>query len=547
MAICFAGCGGEDDMESKLCMNCFAGYRPEEGTICPVCGWDNGRSQVRDGLPFHTVIASRYVIGRVKSVNGEGVTYAALDSATKKVVEVREFFPMSIASRSADGLTVTAASGSEAVFEEYLDDFIQLSKGVSRLRELTVVNTVLDIFEENATAYAVYAYVAAPTLRRHVENAGGSISWNEANRMFMPVLTALGLINSLGISHLGVSPDTLRVTRDGGLLITGFSISAARRSGTALREELFPGCAAIEQYSQKAVCGEASDVYGFAATLLFALTGQTPQEAPERMRDQRLMISKEVLKSLPPFAVTAIANALQVKPSVRTSSFERFKTELSAAPTIVNEIDQTDAIRRLPPIDMDLPRNKGLPPVVWLVGSLVVTLIALVIVASMWLGDRGMSFTDLERLFANSSAAAETVQVPNMVNQSYEEWEEKLLNGEYDFKLKVSDRVFSDTVAEGNIVSQSPFKDQTVAPGGTVVVTVSKGSSTRVLPSYKGVSFADLQKILTKNGFVPVKEEEASSDVEAGFVIGYKDHEEGDPLDYGSTVTVIVSSGPQNQ
>lgn len=132
-----------------------------------------------------------------------------------------------------------------------------------------------------------------------------------------PILSALGLINSLGVSHLGISPDTLRVTKDSTLLITGFSIVAARREGTGLEPELAPGFAALEQYSTKAPCGEASDVYGFAATLLYAITGQAPWEATRRMKDQRLMISKEVLHSLPPFAVTAIANALQVR---RTSA-----------------------------------------------------------------------------------------------------------------------------------------------------------------------------------------------------------------------------------
>ena len=87
-------------------------------------------------------------------------------------------------------------------------------------------------------------------------------------------------MNSLGISHLGISPDTLRVTQDNSLLITSFSIQAARREGTSLEAELAPGCAAVEQYSTKAPCGEISDVYGFAATLFFALTGKVPQEAP---------------------------------------------------------------------------------------------------------------------------------------------------------------------------------------------------------------------------------------------------------------------------
>ncbi len=532
-------------MESKLCMNCFAGYHPEEGGICPVCGWDNAKVQIRDGLQYHTVLASRYVVGRVKAMNGEGITYAALDRTTKRVVEIREFFPMSLSSRHSEDQSVLPLQGCEVEFERYLQEFIQLSKGVSRLRELTVVVSVLNIFEENYTAYAVYEFTPALSLRRYVENAGGSIGWNEANRLFAPVMTALGLINSLGISHLGISPDTLRVTKNGSMFITGFSIRAARQVGTPITEELFSGCAAIEQYSAKAVCGEASDVYGFAASLLFALTGHLPQEATKRLHDQKLMISKEILRSLPPFAVTAVANALQVKPDVRTASFERFKTELAAAPAIVNEVDQTEAIRRLPPVDMDLPQNKGLPPAVWLIGSCVITLIALIIVASMWMGDRGMSFGDLQKLFESSDASASVQIVPNMVNESYEDWAKKLENGEYDFKLKVSTRIFSETVEEGHIISQSPFKDKPIAPGGTVLVTVSKGSSTRTLPPIKGVTFAELQTVLTENGFVPEKEEEPSDDLEAGYVIRYKDHEEGESMDYGSTITVIVSSGPE--
>lgn len=533
-------------MESKLCMNCFAGYHPKEsGSVCPVCGWDNAKPQVPEGLKYHTVLASRYVIGRAKSMNGEGITYAALDRTTKKVVEIREFFPVSLAVRQGEDQTVQPISGSEATFERYLSDFLELSKGVSRLRELTVVQSVLDIFEENYTAYTVYEYAPTVSLRRYVENAGGSITWNEANRLFMPVLTALGLMNSLGLAHLGLSPDTLRVTRDGASLITGFSINAARRAGGAIVEELAPGCAAIEQYSSKAACGEVSDVYSLAAVMLFALTGKLPLEAPKRVQDQRLMISKEVLRTLPPFAVTAIANALQIKQAVRTGSFELFKTELSAAPTIVNEVDQTDAIRRLPPLDMDLPQNKGLPPVVWLAGSCVITLIALVIVASMWLGDRGMSFGDIGQIFEENSAASQVVEVPNMVNQSYEEWEKKVADGEYDFSLKISTRQFSNTVEEGNIISQSPFSGDSISPGEAVLVTVSKGSATRTLPEIKGMSFAELQDVLTKNGFVPVKEEEHSDDIDAGYVIRYQDNQEGDSLDYGATVTVVVSAGPE--
>lgn len=530
-------------MESKLCANCFVGLTLS-GDRCSVCGWDNSKAQPAEALACHTVVASRYQVGRVKAMNGEGITYAALDLTSRKIVELREFFPFSLATRNKEDGTVTAISGQEAEFERYLDDFIDLVKNVSRLREVTVVHSVLDIFEENYTAYAVYEYVPSVTLRRYVENAGGSLSWNTANRIFQPVMSALGLMNSLGISHLGISPDSLRVTKDDTLLITNFSIQAARRAGTALDPDLALGFAALEQYSTKAPCGEISDVYGFAATLLFALTGQVPQEAPRRMKDQRLMISKEILHSLPPFVVTAIANALQVRPDKRTASFERFKTELSAAPTLVNEVDQTEAIRRIPPLDLNISQGRGLPPFVWLIGSGVVTFVALIVVASLWLGERGMSFGDLTQLFQESSASKVVEEVPNLVNANYQEVLEKVESGEYPFQLEVSAQEFNDTVAEGCISSQNPFAGEPIPENGTVTITVSRGSAKRTLPDFTGVSYETLQKLLTENGFVPERVDEASEDTEVGYVLRYQDHEAGDSLDYGSTVTVVVSSGP---
>lgn len=530
-------------MESNLCMNCFAGLESGSAT-CPVCGWDNTNTQPEQALEYLCIVASRYQVGRVKARNGEGFTYAALDLTTHKEVELREFFPDALAERAKDGVRVIPFQGQEDVFEDCLDAFVELMKNVSRLREVSVVHSVLDIFEENYTAYAVYEFVPSVTLRRYVEGVGGSLPWNTANPMFLPVLTALGLFNSLGVSHLGISPDTLRVTKDATLLITGFSISAARRAGTPLAADLAPGCAALEQYSAKATCGEISDVYGFAATLFFALTGETPADAPRRLKDPKLMISKDVLHSLPPFAVTALANALQVRPAQRTASFERFKTELSAAPTLAAEVDQTEAIRRIPPLDIHVPQGRGLPPFVWLIGSGVVTLVALVIVASLWMGDRGMSFSDLTQLFSESSSSVPMETVPNLVNTNYEECLQKVESGEYPFQLEITEQEFNETVAEGCISSQVPFSGEPIPENGVVTVTVSRGSAQRTLPDYTGVSYEKLEELLTDNGFVPQRVEEASEDIEAGYVVRYEGHAAGDSLDYGSSITVVVSTGP---
>lgn len=530
-------------MVSKLCMNCFSVYHPEEsGNQCPVCGWDNTKAQPQGLLKFQTELASRYVIGRARSANGEGVTYCALDTSTQRPVEVREFFPRALSRREEDG-SVSALREHSRTFQQYLENFLELSKSVSRLREVTVVETVLDIVEENGTAYTVYRTTESVTLRRYVEESGGRLTWNETSRLFSPAITALSLINSLGVSHLAISPESLRVTYDGNLLITGFHINAVHRAGGLLDLDLPSGCAAIEQYSAKAVCGEGSDVYALSACMLFSLTGSLPAEAPRRLRDERLMISKEILKTVPPFAITAMANALQIKQAVRTGSFEMFRTELTSAPAVADEVEETDAIRRLPPVSRDLPRRRYMPPpFVWLIASCTITLVILVFFASSWLGEQGMSFNDLGQIFEDNNAEA-PIEVPDMMDQSFEHWEKRTQSGELNFKLKISSQAFDDSAAEGIIIDQVPEPGETVQPGGTVSVTVSRGSAIRTLPPYEGTTFAEFQGVLTQNGFVPMKEEQNSTEVELGYVIGYKDHQVGDTLDYGSAVTVIVSAG----
>ena len=77
-----------------------------------------------------------------------------------------------------------------------------------------------------------------------------------------------------------------------------------------------------------------------------------------------------------------------------------------------------------------------------------------------------------------------------------------------------------------------------------MTITVSRGSAKRTLPEFDGVSYESLQKVLLDSGFVPVRVDEASEDVETGYVLRYQDQQAGDSLDYGSTVTVVVSSGP---
>ena len=76
--------------ENKLyCMRCFEAMEDGSNT-CPHCGWHNGE-QVKNALPYGTLLGEKYLVGQAVHVNGAGITYAALEAKTAQKVEVREF------------------------------------------------------------------------------------------------------------------------------------------------------------------------------------------------------------------------------------------------------------------------------------------------------------------------------------------------------------------------------------------------------------------------------------------------------------------------
>ena len=80
--------------------------------------------------------------------------------------------------------------------------------------------------------------------------------------------------------------------------------------------------------------------------------------------------------------------------------------------------------------------------------------------------------------------------------------------------------------------------------GSAITVIVSRGASKRVLPEIANLSLVEASAKVTEAGFLPVKEDAYSDTVPEGLMIGYKDMQAGDELDYGAQVILIMSKGP---
>lgn len=104
--------------------------------------------------------------------------------------------------------------------------------------------------------------------------------------------------------------------------------------------------------------------------------------------------------------------------------------------------------------------------------------------------------------------------------------------------------VFDEEIVAGNVIGIDGEVEASLPRGESVPLLVSKGPEPRVVPEIAdGAVFEDVQELLEGVQLVAEKAEEFSDEVEAGVVIRLSD-EPGSELARGTTVTVVVSKGP---
>lgn len=544
---------------SQLCLGCMCEINGEQK--CPHCGFDKDSVQPAPFLPLGTILQERYLVGKQIDNSVEGAYYIGYDNFMHSVIVIHEFLPSGICGRAPGNVELVIRDGSEQTFETLKKSFLEYYRTLARLRELSSITPIYDIFSENGTCYTVEEKLDCITFGEYIERSGGSIDWNTARPMFMPVLSALTSIHEAGITHFGINPESLVVTPAGKLRLQSFAIREVRQQNNLIAAELFDGCSAPEQYDSNAYLDERTDVYGFTATLFFALTGRLPEDADKRKPDGKLPLPTSVFKQLPPHVVTALAGGLQVLRSARTKSCAELKTQLSAAPTvraIQNEATrnaaQAAAVR-----SYNAKKKSGIPGFAWVLVSCLSALLIFVIAAIIWISQSNFNIVISDN--SESSTVSETAPnstasvvsetsdpnstvAPNLIDKEYSRVLSESSGADYTI-LQESEAMFNSTIQEGHIVSQIPEAGSVISKGSTIVVVVSKGPQQRELPAINNLTVEEAIKTLSEMGFIVNKAEVANDQVAKGSVIGYKDYKVGDTAPYGSKLTITVSIGAE--
>lgn len=485
-----------------LCMSCMREIGDENQ--CPYCGFHADSPQLAPYLPLRTVVAERYLAGKLLDYNGDGATYMGWDLEMNAPVTIREFLPDSIAERRED-LTLVPMAGCEITYRDCYQSFLELWRKLARMRGLSVLILVFDIVEDHGTAYAISEYMEGVSLREYLlRSPSGYLSWEQARILFMPVLSTLGTLHSAGIIHRGISPTTLIVGKNGKMRITGFSIWQARTARGDLTAQLFPGYAAIEQYGFEGQQGPWTDIYAFSAVLYRTLIGSTPLEATSRVTNDRLMVPGKFAEQLPAYVINALMNGLQILPEDRTRTVDQLRAELSAAPgtstAAIAYAGKEDAPYQEPvPSGRKKSASGSKTALIAGLASIAACLVIFAVLSlTVWREDIGMFFTGGASTQASSNAP-ELVKVPDFRGLNYNNIKSNTdYTNAFFFETEYQD---SDTQGKDVVLSQNIAYGTEVPKGSTIKLVLSSGNEEITLPDFKGQNYATVKLKLEEMGF----------------------------------------------
>ena len=308
-------------MELNKCMGCMEDIVEYP---CSKCGFDPRQAgNAEYALPVETILAGKYLVGRVLGQGGFGITYIGLDLALERKVAIKEYYPSGQVSRQPGTQQLTWYTSESARFaqESGMEMFLKEARKMAKVEDISGIVKVKDLFRENGTAYIVMDFVEGETLKNRLKQTG-PMSWKQAKEIFQPAIQTMEKVHQAGLIHRDISPDNLMLTPTGDVKI--LDLGAAKdlniNSGASSMQVAKSGFSPLEQYVHRGSSGPWTDVYAMAATIYYAITGTLPPNAVDRLSCDTLSWTEPKLELLPAAARDALEKALTVQFKNRTQS-----------------------------------------------------------------------------------------------------------------------------------------------------------------------------------------------------------------------------------
>ena len=231
--------------------------------------------------PNTTLQGGKYRIERVLGQGGFGITYLARNTVFDVNVAIKEFFMKDENDRDGTVVTMPNSVSKQELFIKQKEKFKKEARRMFTIKNEHIVN-VLDMFEENGTAYYVMDYVDGENLAQRMKRTGKPMSEKEVRELLPQILDALKAVHDAGIWHLDLKPANIMLDKSGKVKLIDFGASKqlnTQKGGatTSTAISYSNGFAPREQMEQNYdKFGPWTDIYALGATLYNLLTNKRP-------------------------------------------------------------------------------------------------------------------------------------------------------------------------------------------------------------------------------------------------------------------------------
>ena len=290
----------------------------------------------------HLLQGGKYKIEKILGQGGFGITYLARQVNLDRDVAIKEFFMKDYCDRDESSSKVTVgSSGSRDIVARYREKFVKEAKSIARLNHPNIVR-IIDVFEENETAYYVMEYLSDNSLSRLVKK-NCRFPEDEALKYVDQIASALEYIHARKMLHLDVKPANILLDEKENAVLIDFGMvkhydSEGNQTSTT-PVGVSAGYAPFEQYSMsgKTNLSPATDIYALGATLYKLLTGITPPDASTLISDPEALSFPAYLSGQ---CIDSIRKSMDPVARKRPQTIREFK-ELLIAPLDIEDKERT--------------------------------------------------------------------------------------------------------------------------------------------------------------------------------------------------------------
>jgi beta-lactam-binding protein with PASTA domain/tRNA A-37 threonylcarbamoyl transferase component Bud32 len=481
---------------------------------------------VTERLDTETVVDGRYrVLHRVGS-GGMAEVYCAQDLQLGRKVALKVLYR-----RFAED-------------QEFVERFRREASSAAGLQHQHVVS-VYDRGEYDGTYYIAMEYLDGRSLKTIIREEA-PLAPDRAIDLTIQVLRAARFAHRRGIIHRDFKPQNVIVDAEGRAKVTDFGIARAGASDMTQTGSIMGTAQYLSpEQAQGESVSAASDLYSIGIILYEMLTGRVPFEGESAVTIALKQVNEAPVPpsayngAVSPALEATVLRALEKHPALRFQDADEFIGALEdargaaataqlaapayaapAGPPTMTEPPVSEAFPYPPePLPPREQRDRGR----WWWWVLALLLVVGAVVAGVLLLGGGKQVT-----------------VPTVVGADQANAEARLRQEGFktDATPKTSDR------PKGEVIGQDPSGGSRADKGSTVELTVSDGPAQVGVPQVTGLTLKSAQGRLTRAGLKSSVREESSDTVAKGRVISATPSE-GQSVDKGSEVALVVSTGPE--